>query len=344
MSSIFIQIGSYHDLELPETIKDFLEKSSGKNYIHFGVHNCFYNNLQFNENELRKKLDSFGKKYKLSIAHSQFPNNIGVGISRYIANQFYENEDYYLQIDSHMMVIRNWDTVCIDYIEKAVKNGIQKPVISFPTNSYSVDDSGFRIPHSEVSSKFFNDININVQKEILQEFDLLRTTYGLSSPGNELDRIFDQFFNVSINNNNLSKLFEFIYVNGAFIFSHGHLSKIKPNKKILYLGDEVVHSCRLYTHGYTILRSQFKNIALHLVRSKPGIVGGSWTKDRRRVPYEDFLLQKEGSVDKNLTNIWEYLFEETSKEIRRLFIARPKDDQSLGVERDIQDIIDSIFD
>ena len=42
MSSIFIQIPSYHDYEIGRTIRDAIKKSSGNNTINFGLHVSYY--------------------------------------------------------------------------------------------------------------------------------------------------------------------------------------------------------------------------------------------------------------------------------------------------------------
>lgn len=40
MSSIFIQIPSYRDWELPKTVSDAINKASGQHQLYFGIHNC----------------------------------------------------------------------------------------------------------------------------------------------------------------------------------------------------------------------------------------------------------------------------------------------------------------
>ena len=49
MTSIFVQIASYHDYELPRTIINCINNSSGLTHINIGVHNIYYekNNVNF---------------------------------------------------------------------------------------------------------------------------------------------------------------------------------------------------------------------------------------------------------------------------------------------------------
>lgn len=348
MSSIFIQIGSYHDLELAETIKEALAKSSGKTFLHFGVHNCFYESNQFDENELRYDLNLLNKNYKLSIAYSKFPKNIGVGKSRYIANKFYNNEDYYLQIDSHIMLMWNWDLFLIEQLEYAKKQKIKKPVISLPLNKYYVNEKNERKLFSPEEDFFVSntiDIESYVKKNppIFNQYKL----YDLGD-NNEPNKVYEACFGISIPSENLSKLFEYIYVNGAFIFGDGTLAQIEPNKKILYLGDEFINSIRLYTHGYTVLRAGCNYVAFHLTRSAFSYDNDGWKTDRRRSVYDDFnyLIKAEqlsGSEDHTIEETWRHLFDESILELRFILTLRPKGRQYFGNELDSQNLIDSLF-
>ena len=105
MSKIFVQIASFNDKELYKTVMDCVNKSSGKNEISFGIHECYIDNKTIFD------LDN------VSIEYSKAPQNIGVGIGRYIANKLYNNEDYYLQVDSHSRFKENWDLILINDIK-----------------------------------------------------------------------------------------------------------------------------------------------------------------------------------------------------------------------------------
>ncbi len=349
MSSIFVQIGSYHDAELAETIKDVLEKCSGSHSIHFGVHNCFYEENILDEIELRKSLDSLEKTYKLSICHSKFPQNVGVGISRYIANEFYKDEDFYMQIDSHMLFTYNWDLILISSLEKASEDGVEKPLISYSLNSYFIDEKKRRFAVEGALNSFSNK-NININDYTLKETPEIRQ-YGLHQLGEktEINWVFSSAFNCSIPTIKFESLFNFIYTSGAFIFSYGHLSKVKPNKNILYLGDEVLHSSRLYTHGYTVLRLKNPFIVFHLHSFLPSQVdpnSETFSSPGRRSVREDLLFfqnMKEANNEIN-ENLFSLAYEKSINELRKIIGLRIKDDQSFGLERDYQKVIDSLFD
>jgi hypothetical protein len=340
VSSIFIQIACYNDLELLETIKDVLDKSSENNELHFGVHNCFFEENPHDESFMRSELDKLNRKYKLSIKHSKFPDNIGVGLGRYIANDFYDNEDFYMQIDSHMIFMYKWDQFLIGLLNEAKKTGIEKPIISDPTNSYFVDKDGQRQIKDKSLSDDFKNKNFDVEK-LIEQKPFVKSKYKISdlNERNEVSVVFRECFDVDLNVQNLHNIFEFIYVNCAFIFGDGTLHAIKPNKNLLIIGDEVLASSRFYTHGYTVLRTKDVKVCCHLTRSRPGIPGENWVIDRRRDVQEDLRNYNEGEGEL----IFRRIYEKSMMELRKILGLRIKDDQSLGNERDYQEVIDSLL-
>jgi hypothetical protein len=340
VSSIFVQIACYNDLELLETIKDVLDKSSENNDLHFGIHNCFFEENPHDESFMRSELDKLNRKYKLSIQHSKFPDNIGVGLGRYIANQFYDDEDFYMQIDSHMMFMYKWDQVLIGLLNEAKKAGIEKPLISDPTNAYFVDKDGQRQIENKYLSDHFKNENFDVEK-LIREKSFAKAKYKISdlNQRNEVNVVFKHCFDIDIVVQNLHNIFEFIYVNGAFIFGEGTLHSIKPNKNLLMIGDEVLSSSRFYTHGYTVLRTANVKVCCHLTRSRPGLPGKDWTVDRRTDAEKDLRNYNEGEGE----FIFRKIYEKSMMELRKILGLRIQDDQSLGNERDYQEVIDSLL-
>jgi hypothetical protein len=342
MSSIFIQIACYHDLELLETIKDVLNKSSENNDLHFGVHNCFFEENPHDESFMRSELNKLNRNYKLSIKHSKFPDNIGMGLGRYIANEFYSNEDFYMQIDSHMMFMHKWDEVLIGLLNEAKKTGIEKPIISDPTNAYFVDGNGQRQIEDKSLFDHFKNKNFDVQK-LIEEQSFAKAKYNISglNERNEVSTTFKHCFDIDLSVENLHNIFEFIYINGAFIFGDGTLHAIKPNRNLLLIGDETLTSSRFYTHGYTVLRTTDIKVCCHLTRTKPGLPGEDWIVDRRRESQQDLRSYNEAEGEGEI--IFRKLYEKNIMELRKILGLRIKDDQSLGNERDYQEVIDSLL-
>ena len=133
--SIFIQISSYHDYELPKTIDNFINNSSGKNDIFFGVHYVF-------ENEDNIKIQNYNN---IRFIASKAPDNLSPGLGRYLAHSLYNNEDYYMVIDSHSRVCKDWDELLISDISYYKELGHNKPVLTSYPATYFYDVNGNEI-------------------------------------------------------------------------------------------------------------------------------------------------------------------------------------------------------
>ena len=267
MASIFVQIPAYHDFELFRTIKDCYEKSSGNHVINFGVHLTY-----FDKNEI--EIPDFNN---IKISVSKAPENIGVGAGRYLANEFYNGEDYYLQIDSHMRFEPFWDDILINNHKKYVAEGTN-PVISAYPGAYVYED--FKV-------KILNNKSHVSYTDFIQELSF------------ENNYVPHQRAVGNFDNNIFTRS-----VSAASIFSDGGIAAIKPNKKMFFWGEEILIALRMYTHGYDLMLPESQNL-YHLYYD-----GNLGIKNLRRQVREDFTkisseLEKESQNE--LTRI---IFEE----------------------------------
>lgn len=246
MSSIFVQISSYHDFELPRTIIDCLKKSSGENTITFGVHIVYY------ENDEIKIPDILNIKYEKHKA----PENIGVGVGRYIANSFYSGEDYYLQIDSHMRFREDWDKSFISNYLEYKKEGLN-PVISAYPSSYDYENYIVKI-YQKNPEVYYTDF-----------------IQGLSFHNKYF--IPHQRAVSNVENNIFTKS-----VSAASIFSSGEMASVAPNKKMFFWGEEILTAVRLYTNGFDLLLPKIQNL-YHLYTN-----GDTVVSNLRRSVFSDF--------------------------------------------------------
>lgn len=105
MYKIFINIASYRDPDLVNTIEDAYDKAQNPDNIFIGVSE--------QDDSHNNKLDSY-KNIKYTFRH--FSKSKGTGWHRNEINKnLYEGEDFSLTIDSHSRFKKNWDTT---YIEK----------------------------------------------------------------------------------------------------------------------------------------------------------------------------------------------------------------------------------
>jgi len=223
MASIFVQIPSYHDYEIGRTIKDAIKKSSGMHVINFGVHLTYYKN-----NDIDIPVAD-----NINVIYSEAPDNIGLGLSRHIANEFYSGEDYYLQVDSHMRFAQNWDDVLIKNYLKYKSMGTNPAISSYPA-SYGYDE--------------FNRTTLSTQLSVPYT-DFIQ---DLSFQGSYVPH---QRAVTNMENNVFSRS-----VAGGSIFTSGDLASIKPNTKIFFWGEEILTALRLYTHGFDIMLPESQSI------------------------------------------------------------------------------------
>ena len=215
MKSIFIQLASYHDYELPKTIADAIDKASGEYQINFGVHHNYY---EVDDIELPDLPN-------VKIKRSKAPENLGMGISRVIAHNFYNGEDYYLQVDAHTRFRENWDKSYIEMLTAYQAQGFAKPLLtSYPKNYWYEGDEVKADEGWGVTTISFEEDKERFMRERVP------SQMAWTSPARNV-------FTRS--------------VSGGSIFTVGPF--IKPNPEMHAFGEEILIAARAYTNGYDLL-------------------------------------------------------------------------------------------
>jgi hypothetical protein len=295
MKSVFIQIPSYRDLELQKTIVDAVYQSSGENYLHFGVHNCY-----LTDDEMQLDYPKF-ENAKVSQVNSLAPQNIGLQLSRKIANNFYDEEDFYLQIDSHMRFVKNWDKHLIDAFSMYQYFGINKPLITQYPSTYSYDAhmNERYVPSREVRNIDYHPTRISFHENKLQ-FSNIRIPSQTAMSMNK-----HCAFTAS--------------VSGGFIFTEGSFHQITPNPKIAFWGEEPLIAARAFTSGFDLVVPHM-DIVWHLYAS-----GQEQQYVRRHHAWQDF------------PEIWPKLDSDSKAEYFRIMTQREIGRYALGSERSLDD-------
>lgn len=227
MSTIFVQIGSFNDDELIKTVTDCINKSSGENEIFFGIHECYIENkTEFNLNNVQ-------------VEYSKAPKNLGVGMSRYLANKFYNGEDYYLQVDAHTRFRQNWDKIIIDDLESHLSVGNNCILTAYPPG-YWYNEDGTEFLDLDASAGLIRLKRNAAQKKNFKENRLIDQE-GIVQDGT--------FCSESIS--------------GGFIFGPGEISNVVQNPAIFYFGEEFLRAASFYTNGYNLVSPKI-NVVFHL--------------------------------------------------------------------------------
>lgn len=251
MSSIFIQIPSYRDFEINKTIASAINNASSHNYLHFGIHQC----LLFDSEIIINK--NYPNWIKIDSIDSIAPENIGVLKSRYIANEFYDGEEYYFQIDAHTRFEKEWDIKAIQMMNDFINFGINKPLMtSYPSSYWYLDDGV-----TETNSGYYPTKILFIQK--LNQFKETLIPNNTAYPTN--------------------KYCGYTYsVSAGCIFTFGSFAQIKPNQKIAFWGEESLVAARAFTHGFDLVTPPDHLISHLYAENKP------FKKMRRHHVWNDF--------------------------------------------------------
>ena len=126
MNSIFVSIASYKDTEIFQTLIDLFKRAKHPEKIYVGVfiqdEDSVFKNFQvhFNDNKNIKTIHVLPKYAE------------GPGWARnIIMKELYNNEDYFLLVDSHSRFKNNWD---VEYIDMLKKTPTESVLSGFPRN------------------------------------------------------------------------------------------------------------------------------------------------------------------------------------------------------------------
>ncbi len=134
--SIFISIASYQDPLLVSTIFSAYENAKNKNDLIFGI--CDQSDNSINVNEI-----TFSDQIHYDHVDPLFSR--GPCWARHRAQSFFNEEDFFLQVDSHTQFAPKWDSIFIKQLEKISANQeideyFKKPIITSYPRSFKVLD------------------------------------------------------------------------------------------------------------------------------------------------------------------------------------------------------------
>lgn len=215
-SKIFVSIASYRDPELPKTVKDIIFNAEHPNLLRIVIY----------EQNGPNDVTIFGiyPENQVLVIRDHFSLAKGPSWARCIIQGYYNNEDYCLQIDSHMRSIKNWDTILKNMLKLVPEPAVltQYPPEYDTTNDYLLDKirSGLYVQGFGIKDRF-----TRIQSDAVKS--------------------------------NLKNRRNFPYTSKAwgacFSFSKGAIMKdapYDPNFKHLFFGEELDITLKLYTRGY----------------------------------------------------------------------------------------------
>ena len=230
--TICVQIPSYHDASLRQTIKSLLYQADNQDRIHFAI--C----IQDDQNGVSDILRQIPNIKVISLTKEEMK---GIGLARKKCQELYDGEDYVLITDAHMLAIWHWDTMLIDQLEKLEDS---KAVIT-----------GYPPDYESARGQALWDGTMDIPGELL--------TFGIHP--------FMDSFNESQNllyinaypvhwladAYKVSEEYD-IYcksagISAAYLFAHGKFNTdVRFFDSAMYHGDECMTEIVAYTNGYHI--------------------------------------------------------------------------------------------
>ena len=215
MSTIFVQIASYRDPDLPRTITSALQNARRPEALRFGV--CW----QYADEE-RASMQPWLEHPQVRADAVPAAESFGCGWARHRTNRLYEGETFMLQIDAHSRFVAWWDEILIEMLQST---GSDKPILSsYPPSFTRVDGKDHIQIQRGVQRLKLGALNRDLTLQMGGE-----QAPDQNAPGTSYFIAAGQLFTV-----------------GRFV------TDVPYDPQIYFDGEEINLVIRAYTHGYDI--------------------------------------------------------------------------------------------
>ena len=219
---IFISIASYQDLLLPITINSAFTNAKFKENLRFGIIDQCKVKLDFSKAKL---------KDQISYVHIDPKDARGPCWARSLAQTLLNDEEYFLQVDSHTTFEKDWDVYLIEYI-KTLKKKCSNPVISAYPRGFEIVDFDKKV------FRKLQDDDHSTHVMVLDKEKTFKEGYFSMQKG------------LPSQSKNIYKGF---LISAGFLFGESDLVEKVPYDPNLYFeGEETTMALRLFTNGFDI--------------------------------------------------------------------------------------------
>jgi [Skp1-protein]-hydroxyproline N-acetylglucosaminyltransferase len=229
--TIFVSIASYRDQQCINTLRDLYINAQYPENIYVGI--CQQNKLDEESCMLVEECIKEGLCVRDQIKKIDIDYTLAKGpaYARYYCSTLYNNEDYYLQIDSHINFVKDWDIKLINMYKKLDEKKTNDYIISTYPLDYN-DRNVKEVPY--ICESMYNTYkNIPEYQSYIQEVtDSPRLTYIIAAG--------------------------FLFMPKQAVLD----VPFDPNLPYLFMGEETLLAARLWTAGYNIY-SPNENLVYH---------------------------------------------------------------------------------
>ena len=294
--SIFISIASYQDPLLVSTILSAYDNAENKNDLIFSICDQSDNAIKINE-------ITFSDQIHYDHIDPLFSK--GPCWARHRAQSFFNNEDFFLQIDSHTQFLPNWDSIFIQQLEKISANQadddyFKKPIITSYPRSFKVLDFKKRL--FELNAEDKHTQVITFRKDSLFLKGSFSRQIGVPTKHSEITHA--------------------ILMAAGCIFTRGFFIKDIPyDPNYYFYGEELSMAMRAFTHGYSFF---------HI----PDVPLFHLYTDTGDIPRK---LHWDPEDDKKRAVKWSELDKKSLNRLNDLFADKVEEPMGLGKVRSLED-------
>ena len=220
--SIFVSVASYCDDLLLQTLEDCYRKAAHPEAVFFGV-------VDQDDIDIRQQIDALPYRRQIRYLQINPLDSRGVSWARYLAYSLYGGEDYFLQIDAHMLFDQGWDDNLIGQLRQLSETS-KKPILTAYPHPFEIKD-GKPEPQPIGKGKVMY-LRPKPDQKITPDSPALRF-HTLLHPASQPVRGG--------------------HVAGGFLFTLGTFVEEIPYDPFLYFtGEEHSLAARAFTHGWDI--------------------------------------------------------------------------------------------
>jgi len=217
METIFISIASYRDPELLPTLRDCIANAKNSKRLKFGI--CW-------QHDELESMEEFKDDPRFKIISVPYTESRGTCWARNIIQDLYNNETYYLQLDSHHRFTKDWDVTLIKMLKSLQKKNHKKPLLT----SYLPGFNPKKDPEGRVNECWS------------LEFDRYLPEGPIFIKPHTID-----------NWEKLTAPFPSKFLSGHFIFTLGQwATEVRYDPYYYFHGEEPSLAARSFTHGYDL--------------------------------------------------------------------------------------------
>ena len=225
---IYVQIASYRDPDIENTINDLLEKADNPERLIVGVCDQY--------GPENKHLPVYDKD-NFRVIRVPFYSSKGLGWARAMLQTLYfDDAEYTMQLDSHMRFAPSWDAKLKRMLQET---GSKKPIISHYCPAFT--------------SKDLEGQKYLLKKSLLKMYCLrFNKTGTVSFRANHVPK-----------DKRNGKPLPSMLVSGHFFFTLGkHINEYRYDPDLYFAGDEVSLAARSWTRGWDIFNPS-ENVVYH---------------------------------------------------------------------------------